>query len=223
MDADTKALCERLRRLQHHHHKGSCDCFWTPTKRVLCPSCDTEDALDKAASLIERHAARIEELERELQQQDEWRTGPAIAEMARLRDQNDELRERIRVLLEARNRIDALLASDEVRELERLAEALVALEMGGPWAVESCGEKGDGAEVIGIVFRADDENCERQLSGRLDSCDEEGNDIDYHRDEVVAVCDHSQRHPAECAEFIIAANPSCVLRLLRELRGGGGA
>lgn len=75
----------------------------------------------------------------------------------------------------------------------------------GPWAFETTGEKGDGADIVGVVYGPDDEECERPLSGELPSFDRDGDPIDYYRDEVVAVCDHCNRNPHGDARFIAHA------------------
>lgn len=76
----------------------------------------------------------------------------------------------------------------------------------GPWAVESCGEKGDGAHMIGVVFApADDPECKNQLSGSLPDCDDDGDFIEYYRDELVAECDLHNRNPGYDSELIALA------------------
>ncbi len=77
----------------------------------------------------------------------------------------------------------------------------------GPWAIEGCGEKGEGAYMIGVVFRADDEDAINQLSGVLpiwegeDACVE----IEYYREELIAECDFSNRDAGSNSYFIAHA------------------
>jgi len=86
----------------------------------------------------------------------------------------------------------------------------------GPWAIESCGEKGDGSDVVGVVFGPDDEACEHPLLGDLPACDDEGEPIDYYRDEVVAEFYHGNRRPHADARFVAHAR-SDVPALLAEV------
>lgn len=100
-------------------------------------------------------------------------------------------------------------------------EARAARATPGPWAVETCGEKGDGSDMIGVVFGPDDENCDHQLSGELPAFGIEGEEIEYYRDELVAECEHRNRNSHSDAAFIAAARtdiPALVaeVRRLRE-------
>lgn len=101
------------------------------------------------------------------------------------------------------------LTPEELREIRKRADKATP----GPWAFETTGEKGDGADIVGVVYGPDDEDCERPLSGELRTFDRDGEPIDYYRDEVVAVCDHYNRRPHEDARFITHARTD-VLRLL---------
>lgn len=86
----------------------------------------------------------------------------------------------------------------------------------GPWAVETCGEKGDGSDVVGIVFGPDDEDCAQPLSGDLPACDDDGEPIDYYRDEIVAEFHHHNRRPHADALFVAHAR-SDIPALLAEV------
>lgn len=97
-------------------------------------------------------------------------------------------------------------------------EAIARAATQEPWAIESIGEKGDGANMIGVVFRGDDEDCERPLSGFLDDFDDEGNEIEYYRDETVAICEHRDRNHHANAAHIAAFDPPTVLALIEELK-----
>lgn len=108
----------------------------------------------------------------------------------------------------------------DIEELKRVAEAATQ----GHWAYESCGEKGDGANMIGIMFGPDDPNCETQLHGFVDTNQSEydentGKHVfpDYYRDEVVAICEHRDRNPGGNAKFITTFDPPTVLSLLSDL------
>ena len=93
-------------------------------------------------------------------------------------------------------------------DLEAAARRIVELgekATPGPWAIETCGEKGDGSEMIGVVFGPDDPDCERPLSGHLEPWDADGNEIDYYRDELVAECEHRNRNSHGDATFIAFA------------------
>ena len=93
---------------------------------------------------------------------------------------------------------------------EKVAE-LAAKATPGPWAIETCGEKGDGSYMIGVVFTQNDADCDDQLSGFLEEADEDGNEIEYYRDELVADCEHRNRNSGNNAEFIAAAPDMAVL------------
>lgn len=75
----------------------------------------------------------------------------------------------------------------------------------GPWSIESCGEKGDGANMIGVAFGPEDLDAACPLEGWLKPYDDAGNEIEYYRDELVAVCDHTNRSCGPDAVFIAAA------------------
>src|SRR3990172_7844276 len=96
---------------------------------------------------------------------------------------------------------------------ERLRE-LATQATPGPWCVESCGEKGDGSEIIGVAFHPDDKNCETPLNGVL--CPLRPWQ-DYYRDEVIAECEHRNRNAAGDAAYIAACSPDRILDLLRRL------
>jgi hypothetical protein len=102
---------------------------------------------------------------------------------------------------------------EERAELKRLAEAATP----GPWCIESEGEKGDGSNMVGVAFAPEDRDCKHQLSGFLRACDDEGEFIDYYRDELVAECAHRNRNSNIDAAYIAAANPSTISRLLSDL------
>lgn len=102
---------------------------------------------------------------------------------------------------------------------ERLAEIAARAEKAteGPWAIETCGEKGDGSDIVGVVFRPDiDGNCKQPLSGFLESYDDAGNEIEYYRDEEVAEFEHRTRNPHWNALFCAHAR-SDIPWLLSEL------
>lgn len=107
--------------------------------------------------------------------------------------------------------------SDLTALLDRL-EAVAKQATPGPWAIDSCGEKGDGAEVIGVIFGPDDRDCERPRSGRLEPFDHDGEPIDYYRDEEVAACEHRNRNSYNSANFIAACSPEVVLALVEVAR-----
>ena len=103
---------------------------------------------------------------------------------------------------------------------EKLAEikALAEKATPGPWAIESCGEKGDGANIIGVAFDPDDVNCERQMSGWLPiyrPCSDE--EIEWYRDEEIAICEHRNRNSGYNAAYIAALSPDVVLALVAEI------
>ena len=99
-------------------------------------------------------------------------------------------------------------------ELEQLA----AKATPGPWSVESCGEKGDGSNMVGVAFGPDDSKCERQLSGWLPPFDDDGEDIEYYRDELIADCEHSNRNSNFDAQYIAACDPQSISTLARALK-----
>ena len=106
---------------------------------------------------------------------------------------------------------DKLIA--RLGEIEKRAKAATD----GPWAVESCGEKGDGSNMIGVVFGPDDPDCKKQLSGWIYDADDDGNEIEYYRDEVVAECEHRNRNSHADAAFI-AHSITDVRWLIKQLR-----
>lgn len=76
----------------------------------------------------------------------------------------------------------------------------------GPWAIERCGEKGDGSNMIGVVFNpAKDPDCNQPLAGWLPACDEAGEFIEYYVDEAVAELEHRNRNSGRDATFIATA------------------
>lgn len=105
-----------------------------------------------------------------------------------------------------------MITDDELRRLIELGEKATP----GPWAVETCGEKGDGSEMIGVVYGPEDENAEHPLSGHLPAFDADGNEIEYYRDELIAECEHRNRLPSADAAFIAAARiaPALAAELL---------
>jgi hypothetical protein len=103
---------------------------------------------------------------------------------------------------------------DRLLELERIAQQATP----GPWCVESLGEKGDGSHVIGVAFGPDDQNAERPLSGWLEPFDKDGNEIDYYRDEEVAVCEHRNRNSGPNAIYIMTFDPPTVLAMIATIR-----
>lgn len=103
---------------------------------------------------------------------------------------------------------------DRLLELERIAQQATP----GPWCVESLGEKGDGSNVIGVAFGPDDQNAKRPLSGWLEPFDKDGNEIDYYRDEEVAVCEHRERNAGPNAAYIMTFDPPTVLVMIAALR-----
>lgn len=82
-----------------------------------------------------------------------------------------------------------------------------------PWCVESCGEKGDGAHMIGVAFAPGDDKAEHPLSGWLQPFDDDGKEIQYYRDEEVACCEHRSRNAGRNADLIANA-PSDLAYLL---------
>lgn len=92
----------------------------------------------------------------------------------------------------------------ETPDLDALARMLEKATA-GPWAIESCGEKGDGSNMIGVVFDPTaDPDCKRPLSGWLPACREDGEFIEYYVDEAVAECEHRNRNSGADATLIAA-------------------
>jgi hypothetical protein len=84
------------------------------------------------------------------------------------------------------------VAEKRAIETEKLRTLLEKIDqfVPGPWAVETCGEKGDGAYMIGIAYRGDDRsNPPTPLSGFLPDADEDGEFFEYDRQELVAEVD----------------------------------
>lgn len=107
------------------------------------------------------------------------------------------------------------LTSEEIGELERLLEKATP----GPWAIESCGEKGDGSDMIGVVFDPEtDPDCKTPLSGWLPACREDGEFIEYYVDEAVAELEHRNRNSGADASLIVAMR-NALPRLLSSLKG----
>lgn len=106
------------------------------------------------------------------------------------------------------------LTPEELSELEALAKAATP----GPWCIESVGEKGDGSNMIGVAFDPDDVDCETPLKGWLKPFTDAGVEIDYYRDELVAVCDHSENNHNANAAYIAACSPEKILRLIDAVR-----
>ena len=73
------------------------------------------------------------------------------------------------------NTTDSALAA----ELERLNDRATS----GPWCAEQCGDKCDDP-VLGIAYDADDDNCERPLSGWLDDFDTNGEVKEYYTEQI---------------------------------------
>lgn len=94
-----------------------------------------------------------------------------------------------------------MLTPSEIRAAKELAEKATP----GPWCSESCGEKGDGANMIGVAYGPGDDKCEHPLRGWLKPFDDDGNEIEYYRDEEVAVCQHVNRNSGYDAQFIAAS------------------
>lgn len=98
---------------------------------------------------------------------------------------------------------------EELKRLEAAAEP-------GPWCIESVGEKGDGSNMIGVAFHPDDEEAQTPLAGWLKPFYDNGSAIEYYRDALVAVCDHSEPDANENAAFIAAARtavPALIARV----------
>lgn len=97
----------------------------------------------------------------------------------------------------------------EAERLEAIRKRLAAAtqDTGLRWAYESCGEKGDGSNVIGVMFHPDDQDAKNPLQGRCDPIyDEEAREFrDYYRDEEVAEVEHRNRRSGAIAEFICHA------------------
>ena len=112
---------------------------------------------------------------------------------------------------------------------EKLNEIEVLLEKATPrpWSYELCGEKGQGAAMIGVSFHLADTDCSSPIEGQFDSNAEAVYDekIDewvfpeYYRDELVAECDFEgiSRNPNENAALITAA-VNAIGPLIKELR-----
>lgn len=71
--------------------------------------------------------------------------------------------------------------SDRLDEIRARLQAATP----GPWCAENCGEKSN-EYVVGVAFAADDENCERPLSGWPKFYDGDGNEIAARTDMVAA-------------------------------------
>lgn len=83
----------------------------------------------------------------------------------------------------------------------------------GPWCYEQCGIKCD-APVVGIAYRADDVDCERPITGRLEECDENGDEIEYYRETVayeIQDCDGASA--SMNARHIATSNPAAIQAL----------
>lgn len=91
-------------------------------------------------------------------------------------------------------------------------------DTGIAWAWESCGEKGDGSNIVGTMFHPDDHNAMRPLLGRCDPIyDEDSHSFrEYYRDEEVAEIEHRNRSSGATAEFISRA-PTDISNLLDEV------
>lgn len=84
--------------------------------------------------------------------------------------------------------------------------AIYIMATRGPWAIESCGEKGDGSNMIGVVFGPDDPDCKNPIAGWLPEWDGEGEEPrDFFRDEEVAECAHRNPNCHRDAVFITTA------------------
>lgn len=106
------------------------------------------------------------------------------------------------------------VSDEDLLKWEKIAQRATP----GPWCIESCGEKGDGSNMIGVAFGPDDINAERPLSGWLKDTDKEGNFIEYYRDEAVAECEHRNRNAGYDATHIATFNPLVILALIRAVR-----
>lgn len=109
------------------------------------------------------------------------------------------------------------ISKEQLEEWRALAEKAT----GGPWAIESCGEKGDGSNMIGVVFGPDDPDAETPLSGWIDEnewADKLGEPMadPFYRDEEVAECAHRNRNHNADAAFI-AASRTAVPALVQEI------
>lgn len=101
----------------------------------------------------------------------------------------------------------------ETEELARLRE-LALKATAGPWCWQQCGEKVD-APVVGIAYLNDDVDCKNPLSGLLQDCDSDGNEIEYYRESIayeIESCDGCSA--SSNAAFIAAANPATILALI---------
>ena len=100
--------------------------------------------------------------------------------------------------------------ADRLEELRKAATEL-------PWCAETVGEKGDGANIIGVAFHPDDIDAERPMSGWIQDYDDDGNEIDYVRDEEIAQLEHCTRNHYANTEFImlLANNADAILELVR--------
>ena len=83
----------------------------------------------------------------------------------------------------------------------------------GPWAIESCGDKGDGSYMIGVVFGPDDIDATTPLSGFLPKSEEDGEYIEYYRDELVAEVEH--RSPNAYANACLIGTAPALLQIAR--------
>ncbi len=102
----------------------------------------------------------------------------------------------------------------ELDEIGRLAEKATP----GPWCIESVGEKGDGSNMIGVAYAPEDIKCERPLTGWLRAFTDAGVEIDYYRDTLVCVVDHSEQNQNHNAAYIAACSPERILALLSHIK-----
>ena len=100
-------------------------------------------------------------------------------------------------------------------------EARAAMATDGPWSYEPTGEKGDGANLIGIHFGPEDEDCAAPMSGRLEIIyDEQTEEFgEYYCDEYIAICEHRSRNPDGNSTFIAHARTDipALIAYIREL------
>lgn len=94
-------------------------------------------------------------------------------------------------------------------------ERLAAKATPGPWCVESCGEKGDGSNMVGVAFVSGEE---KPLSGFLRPFDDDGNEIEYYREELIAECEHHNRNSNADAAYIAALTPEVVAALVAAVK-----
>lgn len=111
-----------------------------------------------------------------------------------------------------------MITTERLTEIRALAEKATD----GPWCVESCGEKGDGSNMVGVAFGPDDPDCKRPLSGWVsddDWADAKGDPIygAVQQETLVAECAHRNGNANRDASFLAALDPQTVISIIDEV------